>query len=65
MSNAARQKKRRERLKAEGFAQRTVYVHKVDQERFDAFMETLARPTDARDQHHEQPGRSDEGDDGT
>lgn len=43
-SAADRQKLRRDRLKAEGFTQRVVWVHKVDEERFNAFKETLVKP---------------------
>lgn len=43
---AQRQSLRRKRLNAEGFTQRNVWVHKLDQERYDAFIETLRKPDD-------------------
>ena len=55
LTAAQRQKKRREFLTSEGFAQRNAWVHKQDQERYDAFIETLRKPSEHdRDRHHEQ-----------
>ena len=47
-----RQQQRRDRLKAEGFTQRVVWVHKVDEERLTQFKDTLVKP-DA-DRHNVQ-----------
>lgn len=49
---AERQKARRQRLAAVGFKQRNTWVHKLDQERYDAFIETLRKPDDASDTGH-------------
>lgn len=43
-TDVKRQQRRRDRLQAAGFTQRTIWVHKVDQDRFDDFKDTLTRP---------------------
>ena len=53
MTPAERQKLRRDRLKADGFTQQVVWVHKGDTERFEAFKNTLVRPDPHADRHHE------------
>lgn len=45
----------RERREAEGFKQRVAWVHRLDQERYDAFIETLRKPdTNAPDTGHNE-----------
>lgn len=44
MTPSERQQARRDRLKGEGFRQRVTWVHKLDKERYNAFLKTLRKP---------------------
>jgi len=43
-TDAERQQTRRDRLKAQGFTQKVIWVHKGDEDRLERFKETLSKP---------------------